>query len=330
VSAVLRVFGRIDRPVLLAFACVVALLLGGSLYTSSFLSPDYLLKQLQLGAFLGVIASGVMLVILLGHIDLSIPWVLTSAAMISTAVAGWWGDAGTLLAIPVGLLWGAAIGAINGFGVAFLRVPSMIFTLGVNAVLQGLMVILTGGAAPQDYATDAMRWLGSGASLGVPHSLMVWAVVGALIVFVLKRTGFGRSIFAFGNSEAAAYLSGVNTRAVVVGCFAIAGGCSALAGVMLAGYGTKAAQAMGDPYLLPSIAAVVLGGTYILGGRGSYLGTIAGVILITLLQSILRIVQLPDSWRAIFEAPESLREIVYGAVIIGMMLLYGRQQAKRG
>lgn len=329
-SAVLRVFGRIDRPVLLAFACVVALLLGGSLYTSSFLSPDYLLKQLQLGAFLGVIASGVMLVILLGHIDLSIPWVLTSAAMISTAVAGWWGDAGTLLAIPVGLLWGAAIGAINGFGVAFLRVPSMIFTLGVNAVLQGLMVILTGGAAPQDYATDAMRWLGSGASLGVPHSLMVWAVVGALIVFVLKRTGFGRSIFAFGNSEAAAYLSGVNTRAVVVGCFAIAGGCSALAGVMLAGYGTKAAQAMGDPYLLPSIAAVVLGGTYILGGRGSYLGTIAGVILITLLQSILRIVQLPDSWRAIFEAPESLREIVYGAVIIGMMLLYGRQQAKRG
>ncbi len=328
-SAALRLFGRIDRPVLLAFACVVVLLLGGSLYTSSFLSPDYLLKQLQLGAFLGVIASGVMLVILLGHIDLSIPWVLTSAAMISTAVAGWWGDTGTLLAIPVGILWGAAIGAINGFGVAFLRVPSMIFTLGVNAVLQGLMVILTGGAAPQDYATDAMRWLGSGASLGVPHSLMVWAVVGALIVFVLKRTGFGRSIFAFGNSEAAAYLSGVNTKAVVVGCFAVAGACSALAGVMLAGYGTKAAQAMGDPYLLPSIAAVVLGGTYILGGRGSYLGTIAGVILITLLQSILRIVQLPDSWRAIFEAPESLREIVYGAVIIGMMLLYGRQQAKR-
>ncbi|HEX9791859.1 MAG TPA: ABC transporter permease [Kiloniellales bacterium] len=326
-TALRVLFADIDRPVLLAFACIILLLLGGSLYTPNFLSPDYLLKQLQLGAFLGVIASGVMLVILLGHIDLSIPWVLTSAAMISTAVAGWWGDAGAAMAIPLGVLWGVVFGVINGLGVAYLRVPSMIFTLGVNAVLQGMMVMLTGGAAPQSYATDAMRELGAGATFGVPHSLLVWAVVGALVLFLLKRTAFGRYIFAFGNSETATYLSGVNTKLVIVGCFAIAGGCSALAGVLLAGYGTKAAQAMGDPYLLPAIASVVLGGTYILGGRGTYLGTVAGVILITLLQSILRIVQLPDSWRVVFEAPESLREIAYGVVIIGMMLLYGREKA---
>lgn len=321
-------FVNIDRPVLLAFACIILLLLAGSLYTTSFLSPEYLLKQLQLGSYLGIIASGVMLVILLGHIDLSIPWVLTSSAMISTWAAGS-GDFGTAMAVPIGLSWGLFCGLINGLGVAYLRVPSMIFTLGVNAVLQGLMVLLTGGSSPQDYATDLMKTMGSGYSFGVPHSLLIWIMVGLLVVYILKKTAFGRYVFAFGNSEPASYLSGVNTNIVIIGCFAIAGACSALAGILLTGYGTKAAQAMGDPYLLPAIASVVLGGTYILGGRGTYLGTIAGVILITLLQSILRIVQLPESWRVIFEAPESLREIVYGVVIIGMMILYGREKSNQ-
>ena len=97
--------------------------------------------------------------------------------------------------------------------------------------------------------------------------------------------------------------------------FAIAGGLSAFGGVLLAGYASKAAQAMGDAYLLPAIAAVVLGGASILGGRGSYVGTVAGVILITLLQSILSVVQMPDSGR----------QIIYGLVIVAMLLLYGRE-----
>ena len=101
---------------------------------------------------------------------------------------------------------------------------------------------------------------------------------------------------------------------MLVGCFAISGMCSALAGVLLAGYSTKAYQAMGDPYLLPAIAAVLLGGTNILGGRGTYLGTIAGVILIVLLQSILSVMQME----------EAFRQIIYGAVIIAMLLVYGR------
>jgi ribose transport system permease protein len=103
---------------------------------------------------------------------------------------------------------------------------------------------------------------------------------------------------------------------VVLIAFAISGALSAFGGVLLAGYASKAAQAMGDPYLLPSIAAVVLGGTSILGGRGSYLGTVAGVILITLLQSILSVMQI-DEWG---------RQVIYGAVIVGMLLIYGRQR----
>jgi ribose transport system permease protein len=155
---------------------------------------------------------------------------------------------------------------------------------------------------------------------GVPMAVLVWAVVGIATVFLLTRTSFGRAVYAIGNSERAAYLSGADTRRVIFLAFVISGALAGFAGVLLAGYSTKAYQSMGDPYLLPAIAAVVLGGTSILGGRGSYLGTVAGVILITLLQSILSVVQMPEAGR----------QIIYGVVIVAMLLLYGRGERVQG
>ena len=305
----------LDTPVLVAVGSILLLLMAGATYSPEFLSPDYLLQQLQVGAFLGIIASGAMMVILLGHIDLSIPWTVTLGAMMATALSGWVGPIGLWLAIPFGILCGTFIGVLNGLGVAYLRLPSMIFTLGMNAVVQGLMVLHTGGFAPQDHATAAMHFLAVKRTIfGIPNALWVWALVGLLVILILKRTAFGRAVYAIGNRESVAYLSGINTNRVLIGCFALCGACAALAGVMLAGYSTKAYQAMGDAYLLPAIAAVVLGGTNILGGRGSYIGTIAGVILITLLQSILSVMQMPEAGR----------QVIYGVVIIGMLLLYGR------
>jgi len=299
-------------PVLAAAACTVVLLLVGSLYSQNFLSADYLLLQLQIASFLGVVATGAMLVILLGGIDLSVPWLVTVGGVMSAAAAGWWGETGAAIAIPFGILCGTLLGLVNGFGVAYLRVPSMIFTLGINAVAQGLIVVQTGGFAPQDRSTPAMHLIATGRSLlGIPNALLVWAVIGGATVFMLHRTTLGRAIYAVGNRERAAYLSGVDTRRVVLLCFAIAGACSAAAGVLLTGYSTKAYQAMGDAYLLPAIAAVVLGGTNILGGSGSYLGTVVGVILITLLQSILSVMQIPEMGR----------QIIYGIVIITMLLV---------
>jgi ribose transport system permease protein len=310
----------VDRSVAIAFGCILLLLAGGALYSPAFLSPEYLLQQLQVGAFLGIIASGAMMVILLGHIDLSIPWVVTLGAMMATAMVGWGGSAGIWICIPFGVLCGAVVGLFNGLGVAYLRLPSMIFTLGMNAVVQGLMVLHTGGFAPQDQATRAMHFLAVQRSLfGIPNAVFVWALVGLFVIFVLKRTAFGRTIYAVGNRESAAYLSGVNTNRVLIGCFIFSGAMAAFAGVLLAGYSNKAYQNMGDQYLLPAIAAVVLGGTNILGGRGNYLGTIAGVILITLLQSILSVMQMPEAGR----------QIIYGCVIIAMLLIYGRGAKSR-
>jgi ribose transport system permease protein len=314
-----RFLRRVDPAVATSFACIIVLLLLGSLYSSAFLSPDYLLQQLKVASFLGVIATGMMLVILLGQIDLSVPWVVAVGGMMACAATAY-GPVVTALAVPIGILCGVLIGFVNGVGVAYLRIPSMIITLATNAVAQGLMVVYTGGFSPRDFATDEMRYLATGSLLpGVPNALIIWAIVGAATVFTLARTTFGRSVYAIGNREAAAYLSGVDTRRIVLIAFAISGGLSAFGGVLLAGYASKAAQGMGDAYLLPSIAAVVLGGTSILGGRGSYLGTIAGVILITLLQSILSVMQMPEAGR----------QIIYGLVIVAMLLLYGRAPASR-
>jgi ribose transport system permease protein len=172
----------------------------------------------------------------------------------------------------------------------------------------------TGGHAPPDQATPILKWLAVRDTLHVPHAVVAWALVSLLLIVALNRTPFGRYVYAIGNSERATYLSGISTHAVLIAAFVTSGACSAFAGAMLAGYAGKAYQAMGDPYLLPAIAAVVLGGTSILGGRGTYLGTVAGVILITLLESILSVVQIPDS----------ARQIIYGTMIIVMMLVYGR------
>lgn len=314
-----RFMRRADPAVTIAFGCIVLLLLLGSLYSRSFLSPDYLLQQLKVASFLGVIATGMMLVVLLGQIDLSVPWSVATGAMMACAAAAY-GSAGIVLAIPFGILCGMAIGIVNGIGVAYLRIPSMIVTLATNAVAQGLMVVYTGGFSPQDSATGAMRYLATGFTIpGIPNAVVMWALVGAAAVFLLTRTGFGRAVYGIGNRERAAYLSGIDTRRVVLIAFAVSGALSAFGGVLLAGYASKAAQSMGDAYRLPSIAAVVLGGTSILGGRGSYLGTVAGVILITLLQSILSVMQMPEAGR----------QIIYGVVIVAMLLLYGRAPASR-
>ncbi|MBX4940880.1 ABC transporter permease [Rhizobium binae] len=306
----------VDPAVATAFGCIVVLLLAGSIYSPNFLSPDYLLQQLKVASFLGVIATGMMAVILLGQIDLSVPWIVTTGAMMACAATAY-GTAGSVIAIPFGILCGAAIGLVNGLAVGYLRIPSMIITLATNAVAQGLMVVYTGGFSPQDSASSAMRFLATGYTVsGLPNGVLVWLAVGLAAVFVLTRTTFGRSLYAIGNRERAAYLSGIDTRRVTLLAFVMSGGLSALGGVLLAGYASKASQSMGDAYLLPSIAAVVLGGTHVLGGKGSYLGTVAGVILITLLQSILSVMQIEEAGR----------QLIYGAVIIGMLLLYGRQK----
>ncbi|MEJ8798512.1 ABC transporter permease [Trinickia caryophylli] len=324
---------KIDTATLVAFGCIVLLLSLGAAAKPGFLSVEYLAQQLQVAAFLGTIATGQMIVILMGQIDLSIPWTIAIGGMMATGASGVLGPTlGVPLAIPFGIFCGLVIGLINGFGVAYLRAPSMIFTLGMNAVAQGLMVYHTGGFAPQDRATGLMISLASGQLIpGVANPLLVWIALGASTTYMLTRTRLGRQIYAIGNRERAVFLSGVDTRRVTLIAFAFSGACAAAGGILLAGWANRSYQAMGDPYLLPTIAAIVLGGTHVLGGRGTYVGTVAGVILITLLQSILSVLQ-PQNYFAqmgISLPADVFRQVVFGLVIIGMMMLYGREKVVR-
>jgi ribose transport system permease protein len=303
----------VDRSLLFAGGFIICILAVGTIYTEAtqgtalLLSPTYLLLQLKVASFLGIVAAAMMMVVLLGHIDLSVPWTIAASAMLATA----WGGA---MAMPIGLAFGLAVGIFNGLGVAYLRVPSMIFTLGVNVVLRGFMVMLTGGFSPSSEPTPIMLYLAKGVLFGVPIPVFIWAAVGLVVTFLLRRTPMGRYVYAIGNRQAAVFLSGVNDRLVLVASFAFCSMLAALAGLLIAGYSSKAFQAMGDSYLLPSIAAVVIGGANILGGSGRFSGTVAGTILIVLLQSVLSVMQMPEAGR----------QIIYGVVIIAMLLAYGR------
>ena len=215
------------------------------------------------------------------------------------------------LAIPAALLFGAFVGIVNGIGVAILCIPSMVWTLAINSMLLGVAVLNTGGFNPKGEASSTMIWLATSKLAGIPVAFAVWMAVTGAVAILLKRSGFGRYLSAIGYNEKATFLSGVSTPSVLFAAFAIAGVCSALGGVLLAGYANQAYQSMGDPFLLPTIAAVVIGGTSILGGRGSLAGTVGGVLFITLLTSILSVMQISDAWR----------NITFGTIIIVMLLL---------
>ncbi len=296
---------------LMPYFGVVLLIIVGSFFFPQVLSTGYLTQQLQIAAFLGLLATGATIVILLGHIDLSVPWVLTGAAILSTALVGSGNPVLSTLAVPAALAFGALIGVVNGLGVAILRIPSMVWTLAVNSMLLGLAVLNTGGFNPKGEASPLMIAMAAGDILGLPISFLIWIALSIALAYFLTRTPFGRYLRSIGFNEKATFLSGVSTPSVVFAAFAIAGMCSALGGVMLAGYANQAYQSMGDPFLLPTIAAVVIGGTSILGGRGGLFGTIGGALFITLLTSLLSVMQIEDAWR----------NIIFGVIIL-MMLLF--------
>ncbi|MBO0346310.1 ABC transporter permease [Roseibium limicola] len=315
-----RLFNRVqlDADALVPWIASLIVILVGATVFPKFLSAGYLLQQLQIASFLGVLATGAMVVILLGHIDLSIPWVLGGAAILSTSLAGTGNPALVALAIPAALAFGALVGVINGIGVSIFRIPSMVWTLAVNAMLLGVAVLNTGGFNPKGEASALMSSLSTGSTIGLPHALIVWLCLCLLVFAILKRTTFGRYLIAIGNSEKATYLSGVETPRIVFGAFMLAGACSALGGVLLAGYANQAYQSMGDPYLMPTIAAVVIGGTSILGGKGSFVGTIGGAIFITLLTSVLSVMQISEAWR----------QIIFGSIVLSMLLAQNLRRRK--
>src|SRR5215211_4230138 len=246
-----------NRTVVIAFALILVLLIVSGLRQPGFLSVNNLRQQFVLATFLGTVAAGQTIVILTGGIDLSVAWNLNFSAILMTQTAAGSHEAGKVSwAVTLALLAATAVGIVNGLGVAYLRIPSLVMSLGMNAVLAGLTLVYTNGS-PQGLAPPFAKDLAVGRLGGqVPYALIFWAVFTAALIFLLRRTVFGRRLYAVGNNPQAAYLSGVPVRRVLVVAYALCGLCAGLAGILLTGYSTQSYLGMGDRYVLLAIAAV--------------------------------------------------------------------------
>jgi ribose transport system permease protein len=247
-----------------------------------------------------------------------VSWTLNFAAILLTRITGG-SDENLALAIAAALAAGAAVGLINGLGIAYLRIPPLVMTLGMNVLMQGVVLVYTNGS-PQGAAPPFVKFMATGQLFEIiPVVVIVWAIVAALVILLLRRTVLGRQIYTVGNNHVAAYLSGVAPARVLVAVYVISGLLAAFTGILLTGYSFQSYLGMGENYILPPIAAVVIGGTSILGGAGGYTGTIAGAIIVVLLQSTLAIAQVPQAGR----------NILYGLIILVMLFVYGRGRKVR-
>ena len=211
--------------------------------------------------------------------------------------------------VMLALAMGLGVGAVNGALVALLRVNSLVTTIGMNSLMLGITMHVTRGFSQQ--APPPLNKFGVGKLLGVPLTLYVMIVIAAIAIFVLEKTTVGRRFIATSVNPDAALTVGIRLDWYRVATYAVAGFCYAAAGILLAGYVLSPTVFSGMPYLLASVAAVVVGGTSILGGRGSFLGTVGGAILLTTISTIIGALELPEGWRT----------VIYGVVILLALLL---------
>jgi ribose transport system permease protein len=269
-------------------------------------------NMMMFAAPLGIIAAGQTLVMLTGGIDLSVASVATASAYLMATHSG----LGVAPAVLYGLGVGFAVGLINGIGIALLRVQPLVMTLGTGLMTEGVLVVYS-----QKKMADAPRVpqfiedLGAGKFLGgIPNDLVVWVPIAIIIIFVLWRTGYGRLLYAIGDNSEACTLAGIRVWRILLVNYIACGLLAAGAGLIIVGGTDSAELRLAEVYLLPSVAAVIIGGTSIFGGRGGYSGTIIGALILTVLNSILTLV----------DVPESVRQILYGAIILLLAATYAR------
>lgn len=305
------------KPILLVYGILIAILIVAQIVSPGFISYDHMETVIRQSAFLGIVAIGQTFVILTGGIDLSVASVISLSNIIAAQVMSGT-DRNVGAAFAMVLLTGLLTGLANGCCVYYLKIPPMVMTLAMGSVLEGIALIYSKGA-PKGNTAPFVKFLGTGRIGGFLSPLiLVWIILSALTILVLKKGLFGRNTYLVGTNTLASYYSGVNIAKQIVLVYVISGLMSALTGILLVGYTNTSFINAGDVYSMNSIAAVVMGGTSIMGGYGGYVGTIAGSIIMTVIISLLTILHMPVSGR----------DIIQGLIIISLVLIYGRQMLK--
>lgn len=304
---------RYTLPAYGLFFAALALTIG--LSGGDFSALEYINTMMTLGAFLAILGLGQGAVIISGGLDLSVPWTITFPAILVTTFANGV-DAPSAWAVPLALATGLGIGFLNGAAIVLFGLSPIIVTLAMNGVLEGSALVFSDGA-PIGSSPPWLAWFVTGRIGGLAP--VGWFLIGFVIVatLIVNRSAFGRRIIAIGNSVTVARLSGVRAGAPIIGVYMLSGLCSSIVGLFLAGFSNQAFFAMGEPYLLSSIAVVVLGGTLITGGRGHYLGILGGALLFTGLGIMLSGTVLP----------EAVRNIIYGLVLLGAVIALRERQS---
>jgi ribose transport system permease protein len=303
--------------VTLTYLIVLAVWIVASQVKPGFGRVGHLRYLLELSAVMGIVAAGQTIVVIAAGIDLSVAAVITFATMMTPLLSPGW-DATGILGVLAILAVTSAIGLVNGLGIVLLRIHPLILTLATATILQGALILIAGGSAISS-TNPTVALIANGQLLGVPMTIVTWVVVAVLATFLLHRTVMGGWLYAIGTNERASRLAGVSVGPTLVGAYAISGFCAGLTGLLLLGMNRQGYVGIGEPYLLGSIAAVVLGGTSILGGRGTYLGTIAGAILLITITALITVVNASAGWRS----------VLFGALVLGLLLLSGRDRETR-
>jgi ribose transport system permease protein len=294
---------------LLLFVASVELLKPGTV------NPVWLSNTLLFAAPLGILAAGQTMVMLTGGIDLSVVSVAMGSAFLMTTTALKFGN---LTAVAIGLGLGLVVGLINGVGVALLGVQPLVMTLGTGLMTQGIIIVYSQRIlASRSIVPDFIHAIGSDRLGIIPFDLFLWLPIAALVMVVLKQTGFGRLLYAIGDNSEGCRLAGVRVWRLLLIDYVVCALLASIAGFVLVGHTNSADLSLASTYLLPSIAAVIIGGTSIFGGRGGYSGTIIGALILTVLDGLL----------TLLDSPEPIKQILYGAIIFTLATAYSRLTA---
>jgi ribose transport system permease protein len=306
-----------ERPIIPLLALLALMLVFREVIRPGVFSSDFIGSTLRAAVPLAILAGCQTLAMLTGGIDLSVGAVASMAGFVVATLVG---GQGLGVAIVVGLSLAGLAGLISGFGVGVFRVHPLIMTLAMGLIVLGLanvwqlVMVQTGtGVAP------LIRSLGSDRLFGVlPYNLVVFVPLAAVVLLALRRTGYGRLLYAIGDNPIAARLSGARAWQVLVVLYVISGLLAGIAGILISGLTNVASVTVADSYVLPSVAAAVIGGTSILGGRGGYGGTIVGALILTVLTSLL----------STLGYPEAVRQVLFGAIIVVVAAAYTRVTAE--
>ena len=302
-----------DRPIVPLTGLLGLLVILSQVARPGIVNPDWVAVIIRASIPLAILAGCQTLAMLTGGIDLSVGAVASmSGFLVATMVNG----PGVPAGIAIALLAAAFAGLITGIGVGVFRVHPLIMTLAMSLVVLGLaniwqiQMVQTGAGVP-----EALRWIGSDSFVWIlPNSLFVFMPLAALTLIGLRRTGYGRLLFAVGDNPVAARLAGARSWQVLIVLYVISALMAAIAGLLYSGLINVASVTLVDSAVLPSVAAAVIGGTSILGGRGGYGGTIVGALILTVVSSLL----------SSLGYPEAVRQVLFGSIIIVVAAAYTR------